>query len=149
MIALVPTPARAAGLGDTIDQPGHPPITTPAALLMIGAAYLLFFGRGILNALEINRTGQVLPALDYSAFPGVQDTVTRLAQIAGALLVLWLFCRHLQGPPRTRRHPPLPRIAHPGTGHPGDRLRRHAAGQRAAERPAGPGPQRRRRWCRR
>jgi hypothetical protein len=98
MIALVPTPARAAGLGDTTDEPGHPPISTPAAVLMIGAAYLLFFGRGILNALDINRTGQVLPALDYSDFPGVQDTVTRLAQIAGALLILWLFCRHLQVP---------------------------------------------------
>jgi hypothetical protein len=50
MIALVPTPAQAAGLGNTIDEPGHPPITTPAAVLMIAAAYLLFFGRGILNA---------------------------------------------------------------------------------------------------
>jgi len=116
MIALVPTPARAAGLGSTVDHPGSPPVTTPAAVLMIGAAYLLFFGRGILNAIEIDRTGGVLPAVDYSAFLGVQDTVTSLAEIVGALLILWLFCRHLQVPRELAgipRYPasPIPALA--------------------------------------
>jgi hypothetical protein len=113
MIALVPTPARAAGLGDTADEPGHPPISTPAAVLMIGAAYLLFFGRGIPNALEINRTGQVLPALDHSAFPRSPGHLTRArADRRGAAHPLAVLPPP-SGPPRARRHPPLPRITHP------------------------------------
>jgi hypothetical protein len=130
MIALVPTPARAAGLGDTADEPGHPPISTPAAVLMIGAAYLLFFGRGIPNALEINRTGQVLPALDHSAFPRSPGHLTlpaldhsafprspghltrARADRRGAAHPLAVLPPP-SGPPRARRHPPLPRITHP------------------------------------
>ena len=66
----------ASATGSPPVKPPHPPITTPAAVLMIGAGYLLFVGRGVLNAIEINRTGQVLPALDYSDLhrrPGHRD----------------------------------------------------------------------------
>ena len=98
MITLVPTPARAAGLGGLVDRPGDPPVGTRAAVLMITAGYLLFFGRGIIAAINIDRTGLVLGPLDYGAFPGVLEVGTRLAQIGGAVLILVLICGRLRVP---------------------------------------------------
>ncbi len=98
MITFVPTPARAAGLSKLNDRAARSLISSPVAALMVGAGYLLFFGRGIANAIHIDGTDQVLDPVDYGTFTGVLDVVTRIAGIAGAVLIFVLVCRYLRVP---------------------------------------------------
>ncbi len=49
----------------------------------------------------------VLDPLDYNAFLGVLDAVTRLAQIARALLLFVWICRYLHSPASSRGSPAM------------------------------------------
>lgn len=96
-----PTPARAA-LGDLSDRT-TPRLSTPTALGVILAGYLLFFGRAIVRAVQIDRTGEVLTPIDYGSYPGALEVTARLTQLVGAVLILMLVCRWLDIP-RPCRH---------------------------------------------
>jgi hypothetical protein len=69
---------------------------TAAGVVLAG--YLLFFGIGILGAVQIVRTGRVLVPVDFGTFPGVLDVGTRLITMGGALLLFVLICKRLRVP---------------------------------------------------
>lgn len=108
------TPARLAGLRDSVDT-DIPPIPRATAAGVMAAIYLLFFAVGILNALHVLRTGIVLDETDYGSFRGISEIVTRAAEIGGAIVVLFLITRWLTIPRALAgipRHPatPLPAL---------------------------------------
>lgn len=112
MIRGHPTPARAAATGDLVDlSTPRLPLLSAAAVILIG--YLLFFGRGIVRAVQVNQTGEVLPPLDYGSYLGAMEVTVRLAQIGGAILILILVCRWLDIPAPLAGIPRRPAAAEP------------------------------------
>jgi hypothetical protein len=99
-----------------MDRPGDPPVRTVTAAGVVLAGYLLFFGIGILGAIDVARTGRVLDPMDYGTFSGGLDVGIRLIKISGAVLILMLICRRLQIPLELAgipHHPasPIPTLA--------------------------------------
>lgn len=97
MMQFVPTPARAAGLG-TVSDRTSPRLAIGSAIAVIAVTYGLFFGRGIVGAIEIYRTTLVLQPIDYGSYEGALEVTGRLTTLAGAVLVLVLVCRWLALP---------------------------------------------------
>lgn len=112
MMRFVPTPARAGGLGDLSDRP-TPRIASWPAIAVIVVAYALFFGGGIVAAIEIDRSTLVLPPVDYGSYQGVMEVTGRLTTLAGAILILVLVCRWLALPRELAGVPRYPAPAEP------------------------------------
>lgn len=112
MMRFVPTPARAGGLGDLSDQP-TPRLASWPAIAVIVVAYALFFGRGIVAAVEIDRSTLVLPPVDYGSYQGVMEVTGRLTTLTGAILILVLVCRWLALPRELAGVPRYPAPAEP------------------------------------
>lgn len=108
---MVPTPARAAASG-RIDR-STPRLSRTAAAVTVLAAYLLFFGRGGVLAVQIDRSGLVLGPTDFGGAAGVLEVTTRIAELAGAVLVLVLVCRWLSIPRGLAGIPRRPAPAEP------------------------------------
>ena len=112
MMQFVPTPARAAGLG-TVSDRTSPRLAIGSAIAVIAVTYGLFFGRGIVGAIEIYRTTLVLQPIDYGSYEGALEVTGRLTTLAGAVLVLVLVCRWLALPRALSGVPRYPAPADP------------------------------------
>lgn len=92
------TPATAAGLGQAIDRAAGRRLTTPAAVGIIAAIYLLFFANGIFNAIHSAAHHSTSNLEDYTQLGYVQALVTIAAEIPAALVIFYLICRWLSIP---------------------------------------------------
>ena len=108
---MLPTPARAAATG-RIDRTA-PRLSRPAAVAVVLVAYLLFFGRGGVRAVQVDLTGEVLDPTDFGSAAGVLEVTSRVTQLAGAVLLLVLVCRWLTIPRELAGIPRRPAHAEP------------------------------------
>lgn len=93
MTLMRATPARSAAIGE-VDRTA-PRLSRWAAAAVVLAAYLLFFGRGVVRGVQVDLTGEVLDPTDFGSVDGLLEVTARVGQLAGAVLILVLVCRWL------------------------------------------------------